>query len=207
MAEFYKIFLFLNYGLLLTVVFLTFWKFNILAKKEKQYVYYIVFLFLIELISLVLAYFFEATDTSFLYPFYIAGEFLLLTGLFISKLNLPKIAFAISAIVTGAFLVIANIPKISFNNDAAKVVSNIIIICFAGFTLLRQIKNGKNLNRFTLIDACIFFYYSVSVFIFVVQRQIPNLSEDDYYLLLGTNNVLSGILYSSFIYTFLRLKK
>lgn len=207
MAEFYKIFLFLNYGLLLTIVFLTFWKFKILTKKEKQYVYYIVFLFTIELINIILAYFFEATDTSFLYPFYIAGEFFLLTSLFVSKLNLPKIAFSAVVFLTVAFLIVSNIPKIAFNNDVAKVVSNIIIICFAGFTLLRQIKNGKNLSKFTLIDACIFFYYSVSVFIFVVQRQITNLSEDDYYLLFGTNNILSSILYSSIIYTYLRLKK
>lgn len=207
MAEFYKIFLFLNYGLLLTIVFLTFWKFNILNKKERQYVYYIVFLFLIELISLVLAYFFEAQDTSFLYPYYIAGEFFLLTSLFINKLKLPKFALIAVFFITAAFLIVNNIPVIALNNDAAKVVSNIIIICLAGFTLLQQIKNGKNISRFTLVDACIFFYYSVSVLFFVVQRQIPDLSEDGYYLLVGTNNVLSCILYASFIYTYLKLKK
>lgn len=207
MVDFYKTFLFLNYGLLLTIIFLVFLKFTILNKKEKQYVYYIVFLFLIEVISLFFAYVLELKDTSFLYPFYIVGEFLLLTSLFITKLDLPKYAFGIISFAALLFLIVNSIPKLIINNDEVKVASNIIIICFAGFTLLQQIKTGKNLSRFTLIDACIFFYYSVSVFFFIVQQQLKNLSEDNFYMILGVNNVLSSILYCSIIYTFLKLKK
>ncbi|REC54733.1 hypothetical protein DRF62_08490 [Chryseobacterium piscium] len=207
MVDFYKTFLFLNYGLLLTITFLVFLKFTILNKKEKQYVYYIVFLFLIEVISLFFAYVLELKDTSFLYPFYIVGEFLLLTSLFITKLDLPKYAFGIISFAALLFLIVNSIPKLIINNDEVKVASNIIIICFAGFTLLQQIKTGKNLSRFTLIDACIFFYYSVSVFFFIVQQQLKNLSEDNFYMILGVNNVLSSILYCSIIYTFLKLKK
>jgi hypothetical protein len=206
-VDFYKTFLFLNYGLLLTIIFLVFLKFTILNKKEKQYVYYIVFLFLIEVISLFFAYVLELKDTSFLYPFYIVGEFLLLTSLFITKLDLPKYAFGIISFAALLFLIVNSIPKLIINNDEVKVASNIIIICFAGFTLLQQIKTGKNLSRFTLIDACIFFYYSVSVFFFIVQQQLKNLSEDNFYMILGVNNVLSSILYCSIIYTFLKLKK
>lgn len=207
MVDFYKTFLFINYGLLLVIVFLIFWKYTILNKKEKQYVYYIVFLFLIEVISLFFAYVLELKDTSFLYPFYIVGEFLLLTSLFITKLDLPKYAFGIISFAALLFLIVNSIPKLIINNDEVKVASNIIIICFAGFTLLQQIKTGKNLSRFTLIDACIFFYYSVSVFFFIVQQQLKNLSEDNFYMILGVNNVLSSILYCSIIYTFLKLKK
>jgi hypothetical protein len=183
-VDFYKTFLFLNYGLLLTITFLVFLKFTILNKKEKQYVYYIVFLFLIEVISLFFAYVLELKDTSFLYPFYIVGEFLLLTSLFITKLDLPKYAFGIISFAALLFLIVNSIPKLIINNDEVKVASNIIIICFAGFTLLQQIKTGKNLSRFTLIDACIFFYYSVSVFFFIVQQQLKNLSEDNFYMIL-----------------------
>ncbi|WP_241507590.1 hypothetical protein [Chryseobacterium piscium] len=135
------------------------------------------------------------------------GEFLLLTSLFITKLDLPKYAFGIISFAALLFLIVNSIPKLIINNDEVKVASNIIIICFAGFTLLQQIKTGKNLSRFTLIDACIFFYYSVSVFFFIVQQQLKNLSEDNFYMILGVNNVLSSILYCSIIYTFLKLKK
>lgn len=207
MVDFYKTFLFLNYGLLVTIVILIFWKFTILTKKEKQYTYYIVFLFLVELMSLIFAYVFELQDTSFIYQYYIAGEFLLLTNIFIKKLDLPKYTLAISSAVAAIFLIICNIPTITFNLDEVKVASNIVIICLAGIALLKQVKDGKSSNRFTLIDACIFFYYSVSVFIFIIQHQLQNLSEENFYMILGINTVLSSILYSSFIYTFLKLKK
>lgn len=207
MVNFYKTFLFLNYGLLLVIIFLIFWKFTILQKKERQYVYYIVFLFFIELISLFFAYVMELQDTSFIYSYYIAGEFVLLTSLFIRKLNLPRYVLGITSLIALLFLALSQFSKIEINKDEVKVASNIIIICFAGFTLLKQIKENKNMSRFTLVDAGIFFYYSVSVFIFVIQQQLQNLSADDFYLILGINTVLSSILYISFIYTFLKLKK
>ncbi|MCX8524079.1 hypothetical protein OF897_09090 [Chryseobacterium formosus] len=120
---------------------------------------------------------------------------------------MSKYLFGITSVVALLFLITSNIPTITFNFDEVKVGSNIIIICLAGFTLVQQVKNNKNVNRFTLIDACIFFYYSVSVFVFIIFQQLQNLSEDNFYMVLGVNTVLSSILYSSFIYTFLKLKK
>ncbi|PWN61729.1 hypothetical protein [Chryseobacterium viscerum] len=207
MAELYKVILFLNYGLLLSVILLGAAKYRILNSKEKQYFYCIAFLFFIELLNLVLPYVFRLNDTSFLYPFYIAGEFFLLTGLFIRKLDGPKFVLGLMGSLAVAFM----ISKYGFdypsNADIAKVVSNIIIICLSGFMLIREIKNTSAQNRFLLVDASIFFYYSVSVFIFIIQHQIANLSENDYYIILSANNILSSILYCSFLYTFIKLKK
>lgn len=207
MAGLYKAILFLNYALLLSVILLGAAKYRILNHKEKQYFHCIAFLFFIELLNLALPYIFRLNDTSFLYPLYIAGEFFLLTGLFIRKLDWPKYALGIVGLLAGSFM----ISKYGFdypsNADIAKVVSNIIIICLSGFTLIREIKNTSAQNRFLLVDASIFFYYSVSVFIFIIQHQIANLSENDYYIILSANNILSSILYCSFLYTFIRLKK
>ena len=207
MAELYKIILFLNYALLLSVILLGAAKYRILSAKEKQYFHYIVFLFFIELLNLALPYIFSLNDTSFLYPLYIAGEFFLLAGLFVRKLDWPKSVPGAAGILATGFM----ISKYGFdypaNADIAKVVSNITIICLSGFTLIREIKNTSLQNRFLLADASIFFYYSVSVFIFIIQHQIANLSENDYYTILSANNILSGILYCSFLYTFFRLKK
>ncbi|WP_185287625.1 hypothetical protein [Chryseobacterium lactis] len=207
MAELYKAILFLNYGLLLSVIVLGAAKYRILDRKEKQYFYCIAFLFFIELINFVLPYIFRLNDTSFLYPVYIAGEFFLLTGLFIRKLDWPVYIRGFVAAVAAGFMV----SKYGFdwpsNADIAKVVSNIIIICLSGYVLIREIKNASVQGRFLLVDACIFFYYSVSVFIFIIQHQIANLSENDYYTLFSANNILSSILYCSFLYTFIRLKK
>ncbi|WP_284461974.1 hypothetical protein [Chryseobacterium sp.] len=207
MADLYKTILFLNYGLLLAVILLGAAKYRILNHKERQYFHCIAFLFFIELLNLVLPYVFNLNDTSFLYPFYIAGEFFLLTSLFIRKLDWPKSLLTL----VGALAVGFMISKYGFdypaNADIAKVVSNIIIICLSGFTLISEIKIGSAQNRFLFVDASIFFYYSVSVFIFIVQHQIANLSESDYYMLFSANNILSSILYCSLLYTFIKLKK
>lgn len=207
MVDFYKTFLFINYGLLLVIIFLIFWKYIILNKKEKQYAWYIVFLFIIELCSLVLPYILKSYDTSFIYHFFIAGEFYLLTGLFIRKLNLNKLFLIISGILSLGFLFVIYGLKISFNYDLAKIISNLVIICLVATFLIQQIKSGKNIDRFILVDASIFFYYSVSVLIFVVLSQFVNLSTESVYLIMGVNNVLSTFLYCSIVYTFLKLKK
>ncbi|SUX48062.1 Uncharacterised protein [Chryseobacterium indoltheticum] len=75
MVEFYKTFLFINYGLLVALIFLIFWKFTILNRKEKQYTYYIVFLFLIEFCSFTLPYILESDDTSFYIIFLLPENF------------------------------------------------------------------------------------------------------------------------------------
>ncbi|WP_159478190.1 hypothetical protein [Chryseobacterium sp. 18068] len=207
MVDFYKTFLFINYGLLLVIVFLIFWKYTILNKKEKQYAWYIVFLFIIELCSLVLPYVLKSYDTSFIYHFFIAGEFWILTGLFIRKLNINKLFYIISGLLSLGFLFVIYGLKVSFNYDLAKIISNLVIICLVATFLIQQIKNGKNIDRFILVDASIFFYYSVSVLIFVVLSQFVNLSTESVYLIMGVNNVLSTFLYCSIVYTFLKLKK
>ncbi|KXH85622.1 hypothetical protein [Chryseobacterium kwangjuense] len=207
MTDFFKAILFLNYGLLLSIIILGAAKYRILHTKEKQYFHCIAFLFFIELLNLALPYVFNLNDTSFLYPLYIAGEFFLLTTLFIRKLNLPKYFLGITAILAVGFMVSKYIFNFPFNSDIVKVVSNIIIICLSGFALIREIRDASTQNRFLLVDACIFFYYSVSVFVFIIQHQLANLSENDYYIILSVNNILSSILYCSFLYTFIRLKK
>lgn len=207
MTDFFKAILFLNYGLLLSIILLGAAKYRILNHKEKQYFHCIAFLFFIELLNLALPYVFNLNDTSFLYPLYIAGEFFLVTALFIGKLNLPKYFLGITGLLAVGFMVSKYVFNFPFNSDIVKVISNIIIICLSGFALIREIRGTSAQNRFLLVDACIFFYYSVSVFIFIIQHQLANLSENDYYIILSVNNILSSILYCSFLYTFIKLKK
>ncbi|REC79812.1 hypothetical protein DRF60_05265 [Chryseobacterium elymi] len=207
MTDFFKAILFLNYGLLLSIILLGAAKYRILNTKEKQYFYCIAFLFFIELLNLILPYLFNLNDTSFLYPLYIAGEFFLITALFIRKLGLPKYFLGMTTLLAAGFMISKYVFNYPFNSDIVKVISNIIIICLSGFTLIREIRGVSTENRFLLVDACIFFYYSVSVFIFIIQHQIANLSENEYYIILSTNNILLSILYCSFLYTFIKLKK
>ncbi|GAE64587.1 hypothetical protein SAMN05421692_2605 [Chryseobacterium indologenes] len=207
MAEIYKAILFLNYALLLSVILWGVAKYNILNNKERQYFYCIAFLFFIELLNLILPYIFKFNDTSFLYPLYIAGEFFLLTGLFIRKLDWHGYFLACTGILATGLMISKYGFNYPANADIAKVVSNIIIICLSGFTLIKEIKDTSVQNRFLWVDASIFFYYSVSVFVFIVQHQIANLSEGDFYTILSANNILSSILYCSLLYIFIKLKK
>lgn len=207
MTNFFKAILFLNYGLLLGVILLGAARYRILNHKEKQYFYCIAFLFFIELLNLILPYVFRLNDTSFLYPFYIAGEFFLLTTLFIRKLDVSRYFMVLSGILAVGIMVAKYVFNYPSNSDIVKVISNIIIVCLSGFALIREIRDASVQNRFLVVDACIFFYYSVSVFVFVIQHQLANLSDDDFYIILSVNNILLSILYCSFIYTFTRLKK
>jgi hypothetical protein len=93
------------------------------------------------------------------------------------------------------------------NHDHVKVVSNIIIFGFAGFSLLQEIKKNNSDHRFIAVDGLIFLYYAVSAFIFIVHNQLGNMSIGQAYLIWGINNILTCVLYLSFIYTFSKLKK
>ncbi|WP_312900320.1 hypothetical protein [Chryseobacterium taichungense] len=92
-------------------------------------------------------------------------------------------------------------------NDVKKAISNIIVICFAGYALLTEIKNSKVDGRFMLADSMIFLYYGLSVFLFFLLRQFSDLAKDEATTLWSINNILSSVLYITLIYTFLKLKK
>lgn len=207
MHTFYEVFLYINYLLLFVNSVLGFSKFSYFKNEEKLYVFYMFFLFLIEMTVWFLSTGLGFKNTLFLYPVYIAGDFLLLTALFMSKLNLNKFLLSVPAFLSVFFLTAVFGSDISFNHDIAKVISNIIIICLAGTFLIMQIRNGKNIERFFLADLGIFFYYSVSVFNFIIQSQLQDLSQESVALIGSLNTFFAAILYSLITYTFLKLKK
>ncbi|MEC3876665.1 hypothetical protein [Chryseobacterium salviniae] len=110
-------------------------------------------------------------------------------------------------IPVGIFAVLFLIDTHLVTNDVKKVISNIIVICFAGYALLTEIKSSKINGRFMLADSFIFLYYALSVFLFFLLRQLSDLGKDEATMLWSINNILSSLLYLTFIYTFLKLKK
>ncbi|REC66000.1 hypothetical protein DRF58_17365 [Epilithonimonas hispanica] len=77
--------LILTYILLLFAVIFSILKYKIVSKIEKWYIHYILFLLFIESSNYILTEFLNFENTSFLYKIYIAGEFLIITTLFIKK--------------------------------------------------------------------------------------------------------------------------
>ncbi len=201
--DIYQVILYLNNSLLVICALIGIFRYKILRNTEKWYVYYIIFLFLIEAIGRVSISYFHVKDLNFLFPYYVAGEFLMLGILFIRKLTLPWFWYIPVMILAGYFLLDTG----TIANEVKKVISNIIIICFAGYALLMEIKNTKIGDRFMAVDSLIFLYYGLSVFLFFLLRQLVDFGVKQAGMIWSINNILCSFLYISIIYTFLKLKK
>ncbi|ALR31163.1 hypothetical protein ATE47_11790 [Chryseobacterium sp. IHB B 17019] len=204
MEDAFKVILYFNNGFLFISALIGLLKFKRLKDIEKWYVYYIIFLFFIEAAIKISIYVLKLKSIDFLYPLYVSGELLLLGSLFIRKSNLSKYWYIPIFILVGYFFFVNKIET----NEFKKVFSNIVVISFTGYSLLMEIrKNETNKDRFILVDAFIFLYYAVSVFIFFMLKQLKTFSNDEVYMIWSMNNILCSFLYLSIIYTFLKLKK
>lgn len=203
MEDTFKVILYFNNGFLVLSALIGLIKFKLLKNTEKWYVYYIIFLFLIEAIVKISIYLLNLENIDFLYPLYVSGELLMLGSLFIKKTALSYYWYIPILAAIGYFFIEGNVG----NNEIKKVISNIIVICFVGYSLLTEIKKSKITDRFLLVDAFIFLYYAVSVFVFFLLHQLKTFSNDEVYMIWSINNILCCFLYISIIYTFLKLKK
>lgn len=195
--------------LLLVAIILAMIKYKLISKDEKWYLFYLILVFFIEYISLTVAIFkINGGSNRFLYPIYIAGEFFTITGIFIKKLKLSSYSFIITGLLSLFFLVAESILiQYQYNNDYSKAISNIIMVCLIGYSLIQDIKNVKSKGVFQDVDKMFFLYFTVSIFIFVLQQQLMSLPIDYFSALWMINNILTCVVYSFFIYTFLKLKK
>ncbi|GGG42492.1 hypothetical protein BXY58_0008 [Epilithonimonas arachidiradicis] len=178
------------------------------TKNEKWYIYYIIFIVFIESNSYVFLPLLGIKSIMFLYPVYIAGEFFTVTGIFIKKLNLSKKYFIATALLSLFFLTAdRTLVHYQYNNDYSKAISNLIMISLIGYSLIKDIKNVKTKSPFQLNDKMFFLYFTVSIFMFLIQNQLIFLSKDQFATVWVINNLMVCILYSLFIKTFLQLKK
>ncbi|GAA5086941.1 hypothetical protein GCM10023210_09340 [Chryseobacterium ginsengisoli] len=201
--DIYQVILYLNNSLLVICTLIGILKYKVFRNTEKWYVYYIIFLFLIEATGRISINLFNAKDLNFLFPYYVSGDFLILGILFIRKLALRWYWYIPVVILAGFFLLDTGI----IGNEIKKVISNIVVICFAGYALLMEIKNTKIDDRFMAVDSLIFLYYGLSVFLFFLLRQLADFGREEAGMIWSINNILCSFLYISIIYTFLKLKK
>lgn len=195
--------LYLNNILLVICVLVGIIKYRSFKNTEKWYVYYIIFLFLIECTINIMIHGFHAKELNHIFPYYVSGELLVLGTLFIRKLNLSSYLY-IPLILTAGFFLLSNDIIV---NETKKVISSIIIICFAGYALLMEIGNSRINTRFIVADSLVFLYYAMSVFMFFLLRQLAGFKAQDANMIWNVNNLLCSLLYVSLIYTFLKLKK
>jgi len=208
MQDFFEITVNLARFLLGCAVILALTKYKLISKNEKWYLFYLFFIFFIEYFSYGKNILKLNIGNAFLYPVYIAGEFFTVTGIFIKKLRLKKSYFIITGILSLFFLTGDKIlSQYQYNNDYSKAFSNVIIVGFAGYSLLQEIKRGAGKDDFLNVDKMIFLYFAVSIFIFMFQHQLLEFPIDYFSAFWIINNLMSCVLYSLFIKTFLQLKK
>ncbi|WP_415328768.1 hypothetical protein [Chryseobacterium sp. MMS23-Vi53] len=201
--DIYNVILYLNNSLLTICAIIGILKYKSFKNTEKWYVYYIIFLFLIEANVKIALHHFKMKELNFIFPYYVSGELLLLGILFIRKLKISYYWYIPLVILAGYLFFDTH----TLTNEIKKVISNIVVICFAGYALLMEIKSSKINDRFMLADSFIFLYYALSVFLFFLLRQLANLGTEEAKIIWNVNNLLCSFLYLSIIYTFLRLKK
>jgi hypothetical protein len=193
---------------LLTTAFI----FGIINKKlwplkgVKWHVSYLGFILGIEMITLFSIYIIDSKNTSFTYPFYVAGEFFILSQILFPPLQSSKkwqLFFRLISIVL--FL---EASFLWFNNDfytpgIGKIFSHLTIICMAAYLLIKNLKEIKANTPFLIVYAALFIYFAVSLFLFLLMDQLTK----NNIVIWTMNNILSSILYGSYIYTFYKLKK
>lgn len=209
MQFFFDIIVTLSRILLLIAIIFGIIKHSVLSKNERWYLFYLFSVFFIEYGSLAVATFkINGGSNTFLYPVYIAGEFFTVTGIFIKKLNLNRFYFIATGLLSLFFLVADRILiQYHYNNDYSKGISNIIMISIIGFSLIQDLKDVKNKSPFQNIDKIFFLYFTISIFIFMLQQQLMSFPIEYFTALWMINNILVIVVYSFFIYTFLKLKK
>ena len=175
-------------------------------KRMKWHFAYLGFILGIEMITLFSIYIIESENTSFTYPFYVAGEFFILSQILFPPLHSSKkwqLCFGLISIVL--FL---EASFLWFNNDffttgIGKIFSHLTIICLLAMLLIKNLKNLEKNNPLSIIYTTLFLYYGVSLFLFLLMDQLTK----NNIMIWTMNNILSSILYGSYIYTFYKLRK
>ena len=213
MSNGYKLFFdgtgYLSIILLLAVVVVGIQKRNLFTKAQKWFWYYLVFVLVIELITRVLGLL--EINNLFVYPFYLSGEFISLIMMFVLLFRLPT-TYQYIVVILGILIFAESIYYLQIgqgtNTGIGKITSHILIVILSVWYLIQTLQdlNLNKRNPFTMIFQSLFFYYAVSIILFLLMPQLTNISMNHAYLLWGINTFLVCILYGISLITFLRLK-
>jgi hypothetical protein len=175
-------------------------------KGMKWHFTYLGFMLFTELLIKIFIYGFNNKNTSFTYPFYIAGEFFILSQILFPPLHSSKKWLQCFSLISIVLFLEASF--LWFNNDffnpgIGKIFSHLTIICLLAMLLIKNLKELEKNNPLSIIYTTLFLYYGVSLFLFLLMDQLTK----NNIVIWTMNNILSCILYGSYIYTFYKLKK
>ncbi|SMG07909.1 hypothetical protein SAMN05661096_00089 [Marivirga sericea] len=173
---------------------------------SRGYLVYLGFILVIEVINHILITFLETKNTHYLYPLYFSGEFLILMSICLKGLKATKKWKMITGLVASYIFIETTILWFIYQDAStgyAKIISHLIIICAVAILLIKNIKEAEKNDPRWFIYGALFLYYSVSLFLFLLMSQLTEQNINIWII----NNILSSLLYSSFIYTFYKLIK
>lgn len=206
---FYNIFTILAFCLLILSFLLGVLSFKTIRKEQRMFLYYLSFILIIEIITKILVLLKE--DNWFLYPFYISGEFFILISMLFLELNIPskiRILIGVLSILIFYEAIVLWLANENMSSSIGKIVSHITIVCFLGFSLIKSIRvnNIENRSLSLFIYSSLLLYYSVSLFHFLLMSQLTEISKDTAYIIWGTKNIFTCILYGISAYVFFKLR-
>ncbi len=179
-----------------------------LPNELRWFFYFLCFFSIIEIISNILIEL--RIQNILLYPLYVFGEFLILSLLLFNKIFSKKTKYILITIFSLFFLaenIFLFVQQKNLTNSYSKIIFHLLIISSIAYLLIKTIKEFEKLNYILVNYIVLFFYYSISLFLFVLMNQLENVSLEKASIIWGLNNLLSSILYFSFIISFFKHKK
>lgn len=209
-AFFYDAVTILAFCLLILSVVVGYFKFNTLSKVQRIFLYYLSFIFIIEVTTKLLKLY--DINNWFVYPFYVSGEFFLLLLMLLAELKIPRKALIVVGLLSLFFFSESFISSKSpqeITSGVGKGVSHLIIICLSGYYLIKSLKVSLSVSRrtFLYIYYGLILYYCVSLIHFLLMSQLTDISLTEAYLIWGTKNVFTATLYGVSVYVFFKLRK
>ncbi len=205
---FYEIVKIISLSLLGISLIIGIFRFKKLSSELKWFLYYLAFFSLIEIVSNVLIV--VRIQNILLYPIYIYGEFLILSLLIFKKIFSKKQTYILIFILTTFFL-LENMYLFfqhkNLTDSDSKILFHLIISCAVAYLLIKSIWNFEKMSLILVNYFALFFYYSISLFLFVLMSQLQEISLEKASIIWGMNNLMSSLLYCSLIYTFYKFPK
>jgi hypothetical protein len=184
--------------------------YNKLAKDQQWFLFYLGFIFCIELTTKILVIFRE--ENLVVYPYYIAGEFFILSIMCIAALQWSRVFKFLAIIISGLLFYeyfTLWMSNQSITTGYGKMISHLIIIIMIGIYLIKELKGEirPKTNKFRIIYISLFFYYTISLFLFLILEQLTLIEGSQAAFIWSLNNIFSASLYGVASYTFYRLWK
>jgi len=182
-------------------------KYRTFTNELKWFYYYLGFDLIIEISSRIVITF--GQQNLFIYPFYIIGEFVLLSIMMIDGLKLSRKIYIPIGFVT-AYLAVESlylwINNYNLASGIGKTISQIIIVCMIGYYFIHTLKTIENnkTNRILLIYGFLFLTYTASIFLYLMFDQLSSMSLSNASIIWGMNGTLCSILYGVSSYTFIK---